>query len=59
MALVPWEAEDDLVIWCTSDEGDVSLMKGLHGEGEGCGVCDGSGSKWPITRGLNRKGEQV
>ena len=40
MALEPWEAEDDLVSWCTSDEGrDVFLLNGLHGESD---VCDGS-----------------
>ena len=45
MALEPWEADDDLVSWCTNDEGNVFLMAGLHGEGEWYGeVCDGSGS---------------
>ncbi|XP_064868632.1 transmembrane protein 208-like [Oncorhynchus nerka] len=34
MALEPWEAKDDLVSWCTSNEGDVFLMNGLHGGGK-------------------------
>ena len=35
MALEIWEAENDIVNWCTNDkEGNVFLMHGLHGEGE-------------------------
>ena len=45
MALKPRQAENDLVNWCTGDEGDVFLAIGLHSEGEWLGdVCDGSGS---------------
>lgn len=45
MALKQREAKDDLVSWCTGDEGDVFLMDGLHGEGDWFGyVCDGPGT---------------
>jgi hypothetical protein len=45
MALKLREAENDLVSWCTGDEGNVLLMDGLHGEGEWSGdVYDGPGT---------------
>jgi hypothetical protein len=38
VVLEPWEAEDDLVSWCTRDEeGNILLMNVLLDEGEWCG----------------------
>ena len=49
MALEPWEAEDDLVICCTSDEeGNILLMNGC----EWCECCYSPEGEHVLSNGL-------